>query len=109
MEKKEKKRVITNIKNLPSELLELVRAKYPTGYWDYIKKFEKPNGDFFYYFTLDTEDASYLVKVDVKIDTKIKEDDDKDYFEDHDDVVGGDTDDIADDQVDEAPSDDYDD
>lgn len=107
MEKKEKKRVITNVKNLPAELLELVKAKYPTGYFDYIKKFEKPNGDFFYYFTLDTEDASYLVKVDVKIDTKIKDDDDKDYFEDHDDAVA-DTDEIAD-QADEAPSDDFDD
>ncbi len=107
MEKKEKKRVITNVKNLPAELLELVKAKYPLGYSDYIKKFEKPNGDFFYYFTLDNEDASYLVKVDVKIDTKIKEDDEKDYFEDHDDAVpeeGGD-----DEPAEETPSDDYDD
>lgn len=46
-------------------------------------------------------------KVDVKIDTKIKDDDDKDYFEDHDDAVA-DTDEIAD-QADEAPSDDFDD
>jgi len=110
MEKKEKKRVITNVKNLPAELLELVRAKYPLGYSDYIKKFEKPNGDFFYYFTLDNEDASYLVKVDVKIDTKIKEDDEKDYFEDHDhddDAVP--EDDGAAEPADDAPSDEYDD
>ncbi|SDB94326.1 hypothetical protein [Williamwhitmania taraxaci] len=107
MEKKEKKRVITNVKSLPTELLELVKAKYPLGYWDYIKKFEKPNGDFFYYFTLDNEDASYLVKVDVKIDTKIKEDDEKDYFEDHDDSVPDEGSD--DDPAEETPSDDYDD
>ena len=107
MEKKDKKRVITNIKNLPADLLELVRAKYPLGYWDYIKKFEKPNGDFFYYFTIDNEEASYLVKVDVKIDTKIKDDDEKDYFEEHDRDDSVLEDDGVAEPADDAPSDDY--
>ncbi|MBN1988655.1 MAG: hypothetical protein JW783_04630 [Bacteroidales bacterium] len=52
-------------------------------------KITKPNGDYFYAITMDTPDASYLIKVNVKIDTKPKdEDDEKDFF-------GGDSDDIG--------------
>lgn len=106
MEKKVKKRVITNVKNLTIQQLELVKAKYPSGYWDFIKKFEKPNGDFFYYFTIDDEDASYLVKVDVKIDNKSKDDDDKDFYGEEEDIVPG-ADNLAE-QQDESSFDEYD-
>lgn len=54
--------------NLPSNIIEALRAQYPDGYANFVKKIPKPNNDFFYAITVDTEDATYLVKVNVKID-----------------------------------------
>lgn len=76
-----KKRVVTSYKNLSPEILEEVKKKYPNGWNDFVIKVEKPTGDFFYAITLDTPEVSYLIKVDVKIDNRIKgEDEDKDIF-----------------------------
>lgn len=58
------------------------RKKYPLGYNDYVIKVTKPNNDFFYAVTVDTEDASYLVKVDVKIDNLTEEEFEKEFGED---------------------------
>jgi hypothetical protein len=63
-----KKKVIVHINNLAPELLEALKEKYPDGHQHHIFKVTKPNNDFFYAVTLDTKDASYLIKVDVKID-----------------------------------------
>ncbi|HEX3006542.1 MAG TPA: hypothetical protein VHO90_02895 [Bacteroidales bacterium] len=52
------------------------------GYNDYVIKVTKPNNDFFYAVTVDTEDASYLVKVDVKIDNLTEEEFEKEFGED---------------------------
>jgi len=83
----EKKRLVISYNNLSPEVLELVKKKYPTGYLNSVIKVTKPNNDFFYAITLDTEDTSYLIKVNVKIDTKVKdEDDEKDFFSDSDDI-----------------------
>ena len=68
-----KKRLVVSFKNLPPEVLELVKEKYPKGYSDDVIKVDKGNGDFFYAITLDTDDTSYLIKVDVKVDTEIEE------------------------------------
>ena len=55
---------------------------------------DKPNGDFFYAVPFETEEVSYLVKIDVKIDEISDEEDDKDYFDDEikgaDEISGGD-------------------
>ncbi len=65
----------------------MLKKKYPFGYQDYVIKVTKPNGDYFYAVTLDTDDASYLVKVNVKIDTRPKdEDDEKGFFSDSDSI-----------------------
>jgi hypothetical protein len=64
-----RKKVIVHINNISPELMDIVHEKYPDGYQDRIFKVTKPNNDFFYAFTVDTEDTSYLIKVDVKIDT----------------------------------------
>jgi len=64
-----RKKVIVHISNLSPEVMEIVHEKYPDGFQDHVFKITKPNNDFFYAFTLDTEDTSYLIKVDVKIDT----------------------------------------
>lgn len=66
-----KKRLVVNYKNLQPEILELVKEKFPKGYSDYVIKVDKGNGEFFYAITLDTEDISYLIKVDVKVDTNV--------------------------------------
>jgi hypothetical protein len=49
-------------------VLQAIKEKYPLGYGDAVIKVQKPNGDFFHAITIDLEDVSYLVKVDVKID-----------------------------------------
>lgn len=77
----EKKRLIVNMDNLPAGVHEAIRKKYPNGYNDYIIKVPKGEADFFHAITVDTETASYLVKVNVKIDS-ISDNDEKDAEED---------------------------
>ena len=77
----EKKRLIVSMDNLPEGVIEAIRKKYPNGYADYVIKVPKGNNDFFYAITVDTETASYLVKVNVKIDSVV-ESDDKDPVDD---------------------------
>lgn len=71
----EKKRLIVNIDNLPAGVSEAIWKKYPNGYNDYVIKVPKGTNDFFYAITVDTEHASYLVKVNVKIDSLVRDDD----------------------------------
>ena len=70
---KQKKNVIVHFNNITPEVLEALRNKYPDGYQDHVFKVTKPNNDFFYGITVDTEDTSYLIKVDVKIDNATDE------------------------------------
>jgi len=77
----EKKRIIININNLPSDALEALRLKYPLGYNNFVMKVKTGNDSFFYAVTVDTEDASYLIKVPVKIDQKSAKED-EDIFDD---------------------------
>ncbi len=77
-----KKRVVISYKNLSDELLDLVKKKYPYGYTDSMIRIDKGPGDFFYAIMLETEDVSYLIKVDVKIDSKVEEEEEKDYYDD---------------------------
>ncbi|MDR3366502.1 MAG: hypothetical protein LBO71_06015 [Prevotellaceae bacterium] len=67
---------MVSFKNLSPELLELLKQRYPTGWGDYVIKVNKSETDFFHAVMLETDDASYLVKVDVKIDAPPKDDDD---------------------------------
>ncbi len=66
----EKIRKVIRFEDLPHDALEAVRKKYPEGWKDFIRKVTKPNGEFFYAFNIDTDNASYLVKVNVKVDSK---------------------------------------
>jgi hypothetical protein len=96
-----KKKLVISYKNLTPELLALVKKKYPYGYQDHVIKVSKPNNEFFYAITLDTEDASYLIKVNVKIDTKPKDDDDEKGFFSDSDSIGTENDSFPDDIEDE--------
>ena len=77
----EKRRLVVSYKNCPEDVLEAIKKKYPNGYNDYVMKVQKPNNDFFYAITVDTADASYLVKVDVKIDNLTEEEFEKEFGE----------------------------
>lgn len=77
-----KKRVAVSYKNLSEALKEEVRKKYPNGYADHMIRIDKGPGDFFYAVVLETEEICYLIKVDVKIDDKPDEEEEKDYFDD---------------------------
>ena len=74
-----KKRLVIHYKNCQEEVLQAIKEKYPQGYGDAIIKVEKPNGEFFHAITIDFEDVSYLVKVDVKIDNLTEEEFEKQF------------------------------
>ena len=97
-----KKRLVVSFNNLPIELQEAIKAAYPLGYTDYMMRIDKPNGDFFFAVPFETEEISYLVKIDVKIDDLSNEDDDKDYYDE--DLKGADE--LANDDSDDEPADD---
>ncbi|MBR1644869.1 MAG: hypothetical protein IJ684_05845 [Bacteroidales bacterium] len=73
--RKHKKNLIVSYKNLSDELKELFKLTYPEGYTDYLQRTVKPNGDVIFIVPMETEDTSYMVKFDVKIDTTLVEDD----------------------------------
>ena len=73
--KMNKRKVIISYHNLAPEALEAFKEKYPYGYSDYITKVTKPNNDVIYVVPLDTDDAAFLVKVNVKVDNKMSEED----------------------------------
>ena len=77
-----KRRSVVSFANLPEELQEEVKKLYPYGYNEAMMRIEKPNGDFFYAVPFETEEVSYLVKVTVKIDDHIDDNDDSDYYSD---------------------------
>lgn len=81
-ENKPKKRVVISYHNLPVELQEELKKKYPHGYTESMIRIDKGPGDFFYGVVLETEDISYLVKIDVKIDGSLDEEEDKEYYDD---------------------------
>ena len=77
-----KRRSVISFNNLPLEIQEAVKAFYPYGYSEAMMRINKPNGDFFFAVPFETDEVSYLVKIDVKIDDLSDEDDDKDYYDD---------------------------
>jgi hypothetical protein len=74
-----RKKLIINYANVNPELMEAIRKKYPLGWINHTIKVPLSGGAFFFAITLDTEEASYLIKVPVKIDTK--SDKDEDFFD----------------------------
>jgi len=74
-----RKKLIINYANVSPELMEAIRKKYPLGWINNTIKVPLAGGAFFFAITIDTEEASYLVKVPVKIDTK--SDKDEDFFD----------------------------
>ena len=60
-----KKKVIKSLENLSGDLLELVHNQYPNGYESNITRITNAKREPIFVFPLETEDATYLVKVPV--------------------------------------------
>ncbi|MBP3317383.1 MAG: hypothetical protein J6L01_02720 [Alistipes sp.] len=84
-----KKRLVTNFHNLSPEQQEAVKALYPRGFAEVMTRIDKPNGDFFYVVPYETDDTSYMVKIDVKIDDSSEEAIEEEFFGD-DEIKGAD-------------------
>jgi hypothetical protein len=95
----DKKRLIVSMNNLPEGVIEAIHKKYPFGYTDYVLKISKGDNDFFHAITVDTEDASYLVKVNVKVDSRV-DNDEKDPVEEDDIEIDPDDESLAEDPSD---------
>ena len=84
-----KKRLVTSFNNLSPELQEAVKALYPRGFAEVMTRIDKPNGDFFYVVPYETDEISYMVKIDVKIDDSAEDAMEEDFFGD-DEIKGAD-------------------
>lgn len=60
-----KKKVIKSLENLSEDLLELIHNQYPNGYESSITRITNAKREPIFVFPLETEDATYLVKVPV--------------------------------------------
>ena len=58
-----KKKVIKSLENLTEDLQELLRDQYPNGYEGSIQRITNAKREPIFVFPLETEDATYLVKV----------------------------------------------
>ncbi|MDR1006335.1 MAG: hypothetical protein LBL74_05680 [Bacteroidales bacterium] len=100
MAKTNKKHLIISYNNLSEDLQSRFSELYNAGYADIVQKITKPNGSVIFVVPFETEDISYMVKVDVKIDDKLSDDEfEKDLFN-----VEEDDDSIDKDNVDESDS-----
>ena len=77
-----KKKLVVSFKNLSSELQEEVKKQYPLGFSEKMMRIDLGPDKFFYAVPFETEDTSYLVKINVKIDTKVEDEDEKDFLDD---------------------------
>ncbi len=76
-----KKRLIISYEKLMEELKEMFKEVYAEGYTSHIQKIEKPNGETIFVVPLETEDSVYMVKMDVRVDSKFSEEElDKEIF-----------------------------
>lgn len=73
-EKSEIRRIVSYEK-LTAEQRALFDKEFPDNIEDFAQRFPKPNGDFFYAIPFKTEDAYFLVKVEVKIDSPSDDED----------------------------------
>ncbi|MFZ6010106.1 MAG: hypothetical protein ACOYXT_07120 [Bacteroidota bacterium] len=89
-----KKRVIKSLENLSEELKDLLREQYPNGYEGSITRITNAKKEPIFVFPLETEDATYLVKVpatknsDGEYDVESKPEPDLDNAGDGDDDYG---------------------
>ncbi len=71
--KSNKKRLIISYEKLSEDIKELFKEEYADGYSQYIQKIEKPTGEIIFVVPLETEDTTFMIKVDVRVDSKFSE------------------------------------
>ena len=71
------KRVIVNYSDLPPMVEEALNVKYPDGFENHVMKIDLGPSKQFYAVTVDYNDVSYLVKVNVSVDANIDDFDDE--------------------------------
>lgn len=69
----EKKRLLISMHKLPSEILNVIKVKYPYGYNHHLKEIKGIDDKKLYVLPIETNDATYLVKVDFHKPTTSKE------------------------------------
>lgn len=79
---KAKKNVIVSYNKIDNGLKKALFEKYPEGYANYVIRYPKPSGEIFFAVPLETSDVNYLIKVEVKIDNLITEEDFDKHFGD---------------------------
>jgi hypothetical protein len=65
-----KVRKVIKYADLPEDAAKALTHKYPGGWRDFVRKITTPNGETFYAIDIDSESGSYLVKMNVKVDSK---------------------------------------
>ncbi|HEY3404532.1 MAG TPA: hypothetical protein VGK59_14180 [Ohtaekwangia sp.] len=60
-----KKKVIKSLENLSEDLKDLIKDQYPNGYEGSITRITNAKKEPIFVFSLETDDATYLVKVPV--------------------------------------------
>jgi hypothetical protein len=66
-----KKRLIISYKNLSEAEKQAFDERYEDGYSEFIQKIQKPDGSLLFVVPFETDVAMYMVKVDVRVDTKL--------------------------------------
>lgn len=89
-----KKRVIKSLENLTDELRELMRDQYPNGYESSISRITNAKKEPIFVFPLETEDATYLIKVPATRNSEgeydVESNEDPDFDKEESDDFGGD-------------------
>ena len=73
MKAQNQKHLIKSYDKLPQEARDAFDEKYGEGYAEAAQKITKPDGSILYVVPLETDDAVYMVKVDLVIDTNFSE------------------------------------
>ncbi|MBP3253385.1 MAG: hypothetical protein J6M30_02625 [Bacteroidales bacterium] len=71
--KQEKKRLIISYERLPQADKEAFETLYEDGFTDYIQSVMRPDGTPLFVVPLETEENIYMVKVEVRVDSHLSE------------------------------------
>lgn len=83
-----KKRILTSYERLTDELLEEFKLAFPSGYEQFATEEKKSNGQKFYAVRMETDDAIYLIEVEMRTD-KWEDDEEEDGDDIEVDISGG--------------------
>jgi hypothetical protein len=96
-----KKKVIKSLDGLADDLRDLIKEQYPNGYESSVTRIATPKKEPIFVFPLETEDATYLIKIPstknsdgedddaFRNDSEEPESEDEDSFDADDDGMGG--------------------